>query len=84
MKKLIQIVSGFIAIFSIVLVLYASMKLARADQPITINPDIPDIPPITSKPLVNKEKAEIILGVSLVSFVLGSVGFSLSSSKKAT
>ena len=63
------------------------IKLSRveaAEPSQIINPGFSDITVKLISPLINKEKAEIIIGVSTVTLVLGFVGFSLSSSKKLT
>lgn len=88
MKKAIQIVSTVVVVLSIMFFLYGTIKLSRVEAvepPQIINPDFGDeIKVELITPLINKEKAEVIIGVSIVTLVLGVVGFSLSSRKKLT
>lgn len=84
MKKVIQIFSGLIIVLSIIFFLYGTIKLARAEEAansLKIDSGNPGITIEAPKSWINKEKSEIIIGVSVVTLISGYVGFSLSSAK---
>jgi hypothetical protein len=94
MKKIIPIISAVIVVLSIVFFLYGSIKLAKAVEPTQIldstktseltkiiNPNVDNITVEDTSRLIIQQKAEVIIGVSVVTLVLGGVGFTLSSRK---
>lgn len=95
MKKAILIISTIIIFFSVIFFVYGTIKLAEVAEPQNITIDLAEsnefnldnsIELETPDLLVNPKNAQSIIGISLVTFVLGIVGlvFSLNSSKNST
>jgi hypothetical protein len=84
MKKIIKIISAVVTGFSVLLLVYGCIKLARVEAAQPIDSGSDDIRIEQPEPLINKDVAQIIIGVSVVTLVLGGVGFTLSSQKRVS
>lgn len=82
MKKIIQVVSLIVAGLSLIFILYGSIKLARVEAA-TVSPDIesgiPGVEIVQPSNVITREDAQIIVGISVATLVLGIVGYFISS-----
>ncbi|MBD1903365.1 hypothetical protein NDI44_22830 [Trichocoleus sp. DQ-A3] len=82
MKKVIQVVSIIVAILSLVFLLYGSIKLARVEAatvPQNVESGIRGVEIVQPSNIISREDAQIIMSVSMATFVIGVAGFFLSS-----
>lgn len=85
MKKLIQISCGVIATISLLFLLYGSIKFSR----LNITPSLPNLGIEVSEVIVeqassskqDREIVQLIVGNSLITFIISITGFVISSRK---
>jgi hypothetical protein len=83
-KKIFRGFSLVIAVFSLVFLLYGSIKLAHAQEPPhTFKIDDSDIEVVSPSVSMSEETAEAVIGVSVVTLIVGGVGFFLSANKES-
>lgn len=81
MKKVIRAISIGFLVLSLLFLVYGSIKLARAEAtppPLNIVSGIPQVEIEQPSPLINKHNAQLIMGVSLMTAVLGGTGLLIS------
>lgn len=84
MKKVIQAISLVVACLSFVLLLYGSIKLARVEAatvPQSLKSGIPGVEIVQSSNVTSRKNAQIIMGFSLATLIIGSAVFFISSPK---
>jgi hypothetical protein len=81
MNKVIKIISAIVTGLSVLFFFYGCIKLARVEAAQPIDSGIAGVKVEQPEPFINKDVAQIIIGVSVVTLVLGGVGFTLSSRK---
>lgn len=83
MKKAIQVICGSIAIVSVLVFLYGSIKFASVENSSMISDSITDIPGAKIEKIFSYEQEQAIIqkivGTSLVTTILGGAGFWISS-----